>query len=122
VACERGVLVRIGTDVLGGTKLWLVGASGTRYFYAHLSGFADGVVEGKVVQPGDVVGYVGNTGNAATTPAHLHFQVHPGGGAAVNPYPLLRVSDTASVPSGSTVAWPLRAATPAPAAPAPPAA
>jgi murein DD-endopeptidase MepM/ murein hydrolase activator NlpD len=93
VACERGVLIRIGTDLLGGTKLWLVGASGTRYYYAHLSAFAAGVVEGKVVQAGDVVGYVGNTGNAATTPAHLHFEAHPGGGPAINPYLLLRATD-----------------------------
>lgn len=95
LACERGVLISIGTDTLGGTKLWLVGASGTRYYYAHLSAYAEGVVEGKAVQAGDVVGFVGNTGNAATTPAHLHFEVHPGGGPAVNPYPLLRIVDEA---------------------------
>ncbi|HET9442766.1 MAG TPA: peptidoglycan DD-metalloendopeptidase family protein [Acidimicrobiales bacterium] len=95
LAVERGVLIRVGSDVLGGTKLWLVGASGTRYYYAHLSAFAEGVVEGKVVAAGDVVGFVGNTGNALTTPAHLHFEVHPNGGPAVNPYPLLRIVDDA---------------------------
>ena len=95
LACERGVLIKIGTDTLGGTKLWLVGASGTRYYYAHLSAFAPDVAENKVVAAGDVVGYVGNTGNASTTPAHLHFEVHPNGGAAVNPYPLLRIVDEA---------------------------
>ena len=95
LACERGVLIKIGSDTLGGTKLWLVGASGTRYYYAHLSAFAEGVTEGMVVKAGDVVGFVGNTGNAATTPAHLHFEVHPNGGAAVNPYPLLRIVDEA---------------------------
>lgn len=95
LACERGVLIKIGSDTLGGTKLWLVGASGTRYYYAHLSAFAEGVVENKVVAAGDVIGYVGNTGNAATTPAHLHFEVHPNGGPAVNPYPLLRIVDQA---------------------------
>ncbi|HEX7167353.1 MAG TPA: peptidoglycan DD-metalloendopeptidase family protein [Acidimicrobiales bacterium] len=95
LACERGVVIKVGTDTLGGTKLWLVGASGTRYYYAHLSAFAPDIVENKVVQAGDVVGYVGNTGNAATTPAHLHFEVHPNGGAAVNPYPLLRIVDEA---------------------------
>jgi murein DD-endopeptidase MepM/ murein hydrolase activator NlpD len=95
VAVERGVLISIGSDVLGGTKLWLVGASGTRYYYAHLSAFAEGVAEGKVVAAGDVVGFVGNTGNAATTPAHCHFEVHPNGGPAVNPYPLLKIVDDA---------------------------
>jgi murein DD-endopeptidase MepM/ murein hydrolase activator NlpD len=95
VAIERGVLIRVGTDVLGGTKLWLVSASGTRYFYAHLSAFAPGVVEGKVVQPGEVIGFVGSTGNAVGTSPHLHFEVHPDGGAAINPYPLLRIIDDA---------------------------
>ena len=96
LACERGVLVKIGSDVLGGTKLWLKGASGTYYYYAHLSAFAEGVVENKPVQAGEVVGFVGNTGNALTTPAHLHFEVHPQGGPAVNPYPLLKIVDDAS--------------------------
>ena len=91
VAVERGVLIKVGSDVLGGTKLWLVGASGTRYYYAHLSAFAPGVTEGLLVSAGDVVGYVGNSGNAISTPAHVHFEVHPNGGAAVNPYPLLRI-------------------------------
>ncbi|MGI8794443.1 MAG: peptidoglycan DD-metalloendopeptidase family protein [Acidimicrobiales bacterium] len=95
VACERGVVVRIGSDVLGGTKLWLVGASGTRYYYAHLSGFVDGLFDGMAVEAGQVVGYVGNSGNARTTPPHLHFQVHPGGGAPINPYPMLRIVDDA---------------------------
>jgi murein DD-endopeptidase MepM/ murein hydrolase activator NlpD len=106
VAVERGVLIQIGSDVLGGTKLWLVGASGTRYYYAHLSAFAEGVAEGKVVAAGDVVGFVGNTGNAATTPAHLHFEVHPNGGPAVNPYPLLRIVDDAQkrIAAGQLVA------------------
>jgi murein DD-endopeptidase MepM/ murein hydrolase activator NlpD len=95
LAVERGVVIQMGSDVLGGTKLWLVGASGTRYYYAHLSAFAEGMSENTLVKAGDVVGFVGNTGNAATTPAHLHFEVHPGGGPAVNPYPLLKIVDDA---------------------------
>jgi murein DD-endopeptidase MepM/ murein hydrolase activator NlpD len=95
VAIERGVLIRVGSDTLGGTKLWLVGATGTRYYYAHLSAFAPEVTEGKVVQAGEVIGFVGSTGNAQGTSAHLHFEAHPNGGAAINPYPLLRIIDEA---------------------------
>ena len=95
VAVERGVVFSMGSDVLGGTKLWLQGASGTKYYYAHLSAFAEGMADGTVVTAGQLVGYVGNTGNAATTPAHCHFEVHPGGGPAVNPYPLLKIVDDA---------------------------
>jgi murein DD-endopeptidase MepM/ murein hydrolase activator NlpD len=92
VACERGVITRMGTNSLGGITVWLKGESGTSYYYAHLIGYAPGVNEGLVVEAGTVLGYVGNTGNAATTPSHVHFEVHPGGGPAVNPYPILTVA------------------------------
>lgn len=92
-AVERGLISRVGTDVLGGTKLWVTGVSGTRYYYAHLSGYAPGIVEGSIVEAGDVVGYVGNTGNALTTPPHLHFEIHPAGIGPVNPYPILAIAD-----------------------------
>jgi murein DD-endopeptidase MepM/ murein hydrolase activator NlpD len=95
-AVERGVVIRVGTDRLGGRKLWIVGASGTRYYYAHLSGYAPNVADGMVVEAGELVGYVGNTGNAQSTPPHLHFEAHPGGGPAINPYPLLRASADAT--------------------------
>ena len=93
LACERGIITQLGTDVLGGIKLWLKGESGTYYYYAHLTDYAEGLHEGQLVEAGDVVGYVGTTGNAKGGPAHLHFEIHPDGGAAVNPYPLLAVVD-----------------------------
>jgi murein DD-endopeptidase MepM/ murein hydrolase activator NlpD len=90
-AVERGMITRVGTDVLGGTKLWLKGQSGTYYYYAHLKSYAEGMVEGALVNAGDVVGFNGDSGNALGGAPHLHFQVHPNGGEAVNPYGLLRV-------------------------------
>lgn len=64
----------------------LEGASGDTYYYAHMS--TRTVVTGQRVRTGDVIGAVGNTGNARSTPPHPHFQHHPGGGGAVNPTPL----------------------------------
>jgi murein DD-endopeptidase MepM/ murein hydrolase activator NlpD len=90
-ACERGVITKMGTNTLGGTKLWIVGESGTSYYYAHLSAYALNLVDGTVVEPGDVVGFVGNSGDAITTPPHLHFEIHPGGGPAIDPYAILKL-------------------------------
>lgn len=74
--------VSFGYNELGGRVAWVHGADGTRYYYAHLSRIAGFP---RQVRPGDVIGYVGMTGNAGAP--HLHWEVHPGGGAAVNPYP-----------------------------------
>jgi len=96
LACERGIVTQMGSDVLGGTKLWLKGESGTYYYYAHLSAFTEGLTNGTVVEAGAIVGLVGDTGNARGGPPHLHFEIHPDGGMAVNPYPLLQVVDELS--------------------------
>jgi murein DD-endopeptidase MepM/ murein hydrolase activator NlpD len=89
LAVSRGVIVRMGVAVLGGNKLWLKSTDGTEYYYAHLSAFVEGVTDGTIVEAGDVIGFLGDTGNARGTPPHVHFEVHPGGGGPVNPYPFL---------------------------------
>lgn len=88
-AVEDGRIDNFGVGNLGGNKFWIVGESGTEYYYAHLSAFADGIGEGVPVTAGQVVGYVGDTGNARGTPPHLHFEIHPDGGDAINPYSIL---------------------------------
>ena len=93
LASESGVIANVGVGTLGGTKLWVYGESGTQYYYAHLIAYADGIVEGSRVEAGDVVGYVGNTGNAITTPPHLHYEIHPNGAGPIDPYPLLHAVD-----------------------------
>ena len=78
VAAAEGVVVRIGTtDRLGGNTVWVAGKPSTLYYYAHLDHFQKGLRVGDHVEQGDVVGFVGNTGNARTTPAHLHFGMYP---------------------------------------------
>jgi peptidoglycan hydrolase-like protein with peptidoglycan-binding domain len=73
---------------LSGNGLKITTANGTYFFYAHLDGFAAGIGLGVPVTAGQVIGYMGRTGNAGMT--HLHLEVHPGGGSAVNPYTLVR--------------------------------
>jgi murein DD-endopeptidase MepM/ murein hydrolase activator NlpD len=71
---------------LGGNTVTLAGADGNKYYYAHLDSWA---AQGAVTA-GTIVGYLGDTGNAQASVPHLHFEIHPGGSAAVNPYPTTR--------------------------------
>ncbi len=89
VAITDGVVFRMYNGGLGGITLWLRAANGDEFYYAHLDAWAPGVAVGDRLAVGDAVGTVGNTGNARYTVPHLHFEFHPQGGAAVNPYPLV---------------------------------
>jgi murein DD-endopeptidase MepM/ murein hydrolase activator NlpD len=79
-------------NTLGGNALWIYTWDGNAFYYAHMDAYegawdANGV---RAVKQGEVVGYVGNTGNAAGGPTHTHFEVHPDNIGPINPYPLLR--------------------------------
>jgi len=80
---------------LSGNALRLTGADSTYFFYAHLDSFAAGITVGSTVRAGQIIGYMGSTGNSGTP--HLHFEVHPGGGDAINPYPVVKAVDACHV-------------------------
>ena len=86
-AVVDGVVDKWSGGGLGGIALWLRGDDGTRYYYAHNA--ANVAPVGTRVRAGELVAYVGNTGNAETTPPHIHFEAHPRGGPAHNPHPWL---------------------------------
>ena len=93
-SATSGYVYRIGTNPYGGNVITVIGGGGVRYYYAHLSAFAETLTEGQYVTPDTLLGYVGNSGNAATTPPHLHFGVYTGpydtcAWNAENPYGLL---------------------------------
>jgi murein DD-endopeptidase MepM/ murein hydrolase activator NlpD len=101
VAVADGRVYRVGTLKISGNRLWLRDKKGFRYFYAHLSDFAAAAYNGADVHAGEVIGFVGNTGDAEPTPPHLHFEVHMPDGAVVDPYPYLRKWDASGVTSAS---------------------
>jgi peptidoglycan LD-endopeptidase LytH len=91
-AVADGVL-DVGEGGLGGRMIDLYTADGSYYFYAHLESWAPGVATGVKVRAGQVIGFVGDSGNAAGGATHCHFEIHPRGGAAVDPYPTLTAAD-----------------------------
>jgi murein DD-endopeptidase MepM/ murein hydrolase activator NlpD len=83
-----GLVLRVGENNLGGNVIFVLGAGGRRYYYAHLSAHATGLETGDVVGSGTLLGCVGTSGNARGTRPHLHFGVYTATGA-INPLPLL---------------------------------
>ena len=116
LAVADGTLHTIGFNKIGGYRLWLRDNAGNEFYYAHLSAYSPLAVEGRHVEAGDVVGFVGDTGDADGGTPHLHFEIHPaamaglGYDGVVAPYPILlawrRVDDVSFaagriyVPSG----------------------
>lgn len=98
-SATAGYVARVGEDDLGGNVVFVVGAGGRRYYYAHLDRHAPGLEAGDEVTTDTVIGYVGTTGNAAGAPPHLHFGVYADGGV-IDPLPLLidRESISAAAP------------------------
>jgi murein DD-endopeptidase MepM/ murein hydrolase activator NlpD len=90
VAIESGTITRTSSSSLGGISIYLTGASGNRYYYAHLDALAEAVRGGMAVSVGDLIGYNGSSGNASYAAPHLHFQYAPPGSDWVNPYPLVK--------------------------------
>jgi murein DD-endopeptidase MepM/ murein hydrolase activator NlpD len=91
LAVQDGVIGWMSDYGLGGISLHLTNAAGDYFYYAHLSRYAKGLRDGQHVAAGEIIAYVGNTGDAATTPSHLHFEIHPQGGAPVDPFPYLEL-------------------------------
>lgn len=87
-SATEGYVVRVGESALGGNTVWVAGAGGRSYYYAHLDSYASGLAIGDYVTTETVLGYVGTTGNAAGGAPHLHFGIYAAGGT-LNPLPLL---------------------------------
>ncbi|MGN9713928.1 M23 family metallopeptidase [Acinetobacter variabilis] len=87
-----GLIADLRNNNLGGKVVWILGPGGAWHYYAHLDGHKRGLKVGDYVKKGDVIGYVGNTGNARHTAPHLHYGLYLSGKGrgVVNPYPYLR--------------------------------
>ena len=102
VAADDGVILRMSRNALGGITIYAADRDREFvYYYAHLDRYQDGLAEGAKIRKGEVVGYVGTTGNAPKDVPHLHFQIMlwPAdgrfwSGEPVNPYPVLRGATT----------------------------
>jgi len=109
LAVADGTLFSVGWNDIGGWRLWLRDTAGNEFYYAHLSAYSPLAVAGKTVKAGDVLGFVGSSGDADGGVTHLHFEIHPvdllhlGYDGAVAPYPFLvawRRADDVSFGSG----------------------
>ncbi|MGH2972732.1 MAG: M23 family metallopeptidase [Gaiellaceae bacterium] len=79
LAVAHGVVFSVGWNRIGGWRLWLRDDRGNDFYYAHLSAYSPLAVNGAIVNAGDVLGFVGDTGDAKGTPYHVDFEIHPVG-------------------------------------------
>jgi len=96
-------IARQASDRRGGKVIYLVEPDGTRYYYAHLDAYDKIRDKPRAVLAGDLLGFVGTTGNAKGKPPHIHFELRPDGGAKVDPFAeLARVLDEERAALGNT--------------------
>jgi len=95
LAVADGTVFSVGWNDIGGWRVWLRDRAGNEFYYAHLSAYSPLAVNGRQVRAGDVLGFMGKTGDAVHSAVHLHFEIHPvsllalGYDGAVAPYPFL---------------------------------
>ncbi len=95
LAVADGSIFSVGWNDIGGWRVWLRDQEGNEFYYAHLSAYSPLAVNGRRVKAGDVIGFMGRTGDAEHSPVHLHFEIHPvamlalGYHGVVAPYPFL---------------------------------
>lgn len=97
ISTTRGVVGSVRESGLGGRQVWVRGPGLENHYYAHLDDWAEGLAAGDLVLPGDVLGYVGTSGNARGTPPHLHYGVYDDDGA-LDPLPRLLAGADAPPP------------------------
>jgi len=126
LAVADGTVFSVGWNNVGGFRFWLRDRQGNQFYYAHLSAFSPLAVNGNEVRAGQVIGFMGNTGEAQTTPYHLHFEIHPvallplGYDGVVSPYRYLiawrRLEDVSLSAASAGRSWapPVPARTQAP--------
>jgi murein DD-endopeptidase MepM/ murein hydrolase activator NlpD len=95
LAVADGTVFSVGWNEIGGWRLWLRDRRGNQFYYAHLSAYSPLAVNGRDVRAGDVLGFMGRSGDAEFSPPHLHFEIHPvsllylGYDGVIAPYPYL---------------------------------
>jgi hypothetical protein len=102
VAAQNGTISYTFSDTSGGIVVYIVDDCGWNHYYAHLQGTAPGIQIGSYVTAGTLIGYVGNTGNAAGTQHHLHYGLYDGGWTAYNPFSMLYANEASSCGGGGS--------------------